>query len=223
MAKKIAFIAESLDVVHKFQSLFTKIDAEVLSCSSFMSSKVLAENPDIDLVVVEAGPDPTQLLAEIAESLADGGEASILAIVKDSEICGLSLPVKFNSDFVSENASNEECLARMSMLLTPGTEASISDVLRLGNMTINLATYQVKVNDEPLDLTYLEYALLSFLATHPGRTYSRETLLRRVWGFDYYGGSRTVDVHVRRIRAKLGPELAQHLETVRGVGYLWYL
>ena len=78
-----------------------------------------------------------------------------------------------------------------------------------------------KVNGEPLDFTYLEYALLAFLVTHPGRTYSRDALLRRVWGFDYYGGSRTVDVHVRRVRAKLGPELAQHLETVRGVGYLW--
>ena len=88
-------------------------------------------------------------------------------------------------------------------------------------MAINLATYQVTVNGEPLDLTYLEYALLAFLVTHPGRTYSRDALLRRVWGFDYYGGSRTVDVHVRRVRAKLGPDLAQHLETVRGVGYLW--
>ena len=64
-------------------------------------------------------------------------------------------------------------------------------------------------------------ATFAFLVTHPGRTYSRDALLRRVWGFDYYGGSRTVDVHVRRVRAKLGPELAQRLETVRGVGYLW--
>ena len=91
----------------------------------------------------------------------------------------------------------------------------------MDNMTINLATYQVTVGGEPLDFTYLEYALLAFLVTHPGRTYSRDALLRRVWGFDYYGGSRTVDVHVRRVRAKLGPELSQHLETVRGVGYLW--
>ena len=64
----------------------------------------------------------------------------------------------------------------------------------------------------------MENALLSILVTHPGRTYSRDALLRRVWGFDYYGGSRTVDVHVRRVRAKLGPELAQRQETVRGVG-----
>jgi DNA-binding response OmpR family regulator len=88
-------------------------------------------------------------------------------------------------------------------------------------MTLNLATYQVLVGGEPVDFTYLEYALLSFLVRHPGHTFSRDSLLQHVWGFDYYGGSRTVDVHVRRIRAKLGAELAQHLETVRGVGYLW--
>ena len=77
------------------------------------------------------------------------------------------------------------------------------------------------VDGAPIDFTYLEYALLAFLVTHPDRTYSRDALLKRVWGFDYYGGTRTVDVHVRRVRAKLGPDLAQHLETVRGVGYLW--
>ena len=77
------------------------------------------------------------------------------------------------------------------------------------------------INGEPIDLTFMEYALLSFLVTHPGRIYSREVLLSQVWGFDYYGGSRTVDVHVRRLRAKLGPEVAQHIETVRGAGYLW--
>ena len=94
------------------------------------------------------------------------------------------------------------------------------DIARFGHIATTYA-YPVKVNGEPLDFTYLEYALLAFLVTHPGRTYSRDALLRRVWGFDYYGGSRTVDVHVRRVRAKLGPELAQRLETVRGVGYLW--
>ena len=119
------------------------------------------------------------------------------------------------------DASEEECATRIRQLLWPGNESSASDFIVVDSMTVNLATYQVKVGGEPLDLTYLEYALLVFLITHPGRTYSRDTLLRRVWGFDYYGGSRTVDVHVRRVRAKLGPELAQHLETVRGVGYLW--
>ena len=86
---------------------------------------------------------------------------------------------------------------------------------------INLSTYQVIVDGQPVDFTYLEYALLAFLVTHPSHAYSRDALLSRVWGFDYYGGSRTVDVHVRRVRAKLGNELASHLRTVRGVGYMW--
>jgi len=89
------------------------------------------------------------------------------------------------------------------------------------NLTLNLATYQAYLEGVAIDFTYLEYALFAFLVTHPGRTYSREVLLRRVWGSDYYGGSRTVDVHVRRIRSKIGGELSRRLETVRNVGYLW--
>ena len=132
-----------------------------------------------------------------------------------------ALPVQMKSDFVVDEATEAECAARVRQLLWPGSERTASELHHCGNMTINLATYQVAIDDQPLDLTYLEYALLSFLAAHPGRTFSRDALLQRVWGFDYYGGSRTVDVHVRRIRSKLGPDLAQHLETVRGVGYLW--
>ena len=151
----------------------------------------------------------------------EDGSTSMLVIVNEAQLSEFRLPVQIKADFVVHGASAEECAARIRQLLWPGNESSTSDYISVDNMTINLATYQVKVNGEPLDFTYLEYALLAFLVTHPGRTYSRDALLRRVWGFDYYGGSRTVDVHVRRVRAKLGPELAQRLETVRGVGYLW--
>jgi DNA-binding response OmpR family regulator len=93
------------------------------------------------------------------------------------------------------------------------------DAVRVGTLEINLATYQVSVGGRPIDFTYMEYELLKFLATHPGRVFSREALLSRVWGFDYYGGARTVDVHVRRVRAKLGSEHAGRIKTVRSVGY----
>ena len=86
-------------------------------------------------------------------------------------------------------------------------------------LVLNLETYQAYIASRPLDLTYMEYELLKFLATHPGRVFSREALLSRVWGFDYYGGARTVDVHVRRVRAKLGTEHAGRIKTVRSVGY----
>src|SRR5215218_106322 len=93
------------------------------------------------------------------------------------------------------------------------------DAVRVGSLEINLATYQVSVGGRPIDFTYMEYELLKFLATHQGRVFSREALLSRVWGFDYYGGARTVDVHVRRVRAKLGTEHAGRIKTVRSVGY----
>jgi DNA-binding response OmpR family regulator len=93
------------------------------------------------------------------------------------------------------------------------------DVVRVGSLAVNLATYQVTVDGRPVDFTYMEYELLKFLVTHPGRVFSREALLSRVWGYDYYGGARTVDVHVRRVRAKLGTEHAGRIKTVRSVGY----
>jgi DNA-binding response OmpR family regulator len=93
------------------------------------------------------------------------------------------------------------------------------NVVRVGSLAVNLATYQVAVDGHPIDFTYMEYELLKFLVTHPGRVFSREALLSRVWGFDYYGGARTVDVHVRRVRAKLGVEHAGRIKTVRSVGY----
>ena len=88
-----------------------------------------------------------------------------------------------------------------------------------GPLVLNLETYQAAVSGRVLDLTYMEYELLRFLAARPGKVFTRETLLSRVWGYEYYGGARTVDVHVRRLRAKLGEEHAHLIQTVRSVGY----
>ena len=92
-------------------------------------------------------------------------------------------------------------------------------VIRLGPLALDTQTYRVTASGRPLDLTYKEFELLKFLAANPGRVYTRPALLREVWGYDFYGGTRTVDVHVRRLRAKLGPEHEHLIETVRGVGY----
>lgn len=219
--KKVVFIADSLDNAHKFQAVLSGLDVEVAAGSSLQFKKLLSDNPGYDLIIYELPAEGVQVLPDIEKTLVDDGNIPLLLIVKEHMIQGLSLPVQIKSDFVVHGASADECSLRIRQLLWPGNENSVNDVVSIDGMTINLATYQVSVNDEPIDFTYLEYALLAFLVTHPGRTYSRDALLRRVWGFDYFGGSRTVDVHVRRVRAKLGPELSQHLETIRGVGYLW--
>lgn len=219
--KQVVFIADSLDNAHKFQQVLAGMDVDVTAGSSLQFKKLLAQKPSCDLVIYEARPDALADVASVEQELLEDGGISMLVIVDESTLSDFRLPVQVKSDFVVHGATQDECAARIRQLLWPGNESSATDFISIDNMTINLATYQVQVNGEPLDLTYLEYALLAFLVTHPGRTYSRDALLRRVWGFDYYGGSRTVDVHVRRVRAKLGPELAQRLETVRGVGYLW--
>lgn len=220
--KQVIFIADSLDNAHKFQAVLSGLDVGVSAGSSLQFRKLLSEHETCDLVVYEATNDSQQSIAAIEQLLVDDGAGtSVLVIVREDMLSGFRLPVQLNSDFVVDGASADECSLRIRQLLWPGNESSTNDFISIDGMTINLATYQVTVSGEPVDFTYLEYALLAFLVTHPGRTYSRDALLRRVWGFDYFGGSRTVDVHVRRVRAKLGPELAQRLETVRGVGYLW--
>ncbi len=220
--KNVIFIADSLDNAHKFQAVLSGLDVDVTAGSSLQFKKIISENPSYDLVIYEAnGAEAASALATVEQTLVDDGGSSILVIVPEENLGNFRLPVQLNSDFVVHGASSEECSLRIRQLLWPGNESSASDFIVVDSMAINLATYQVTVGGEPVDFTYLEYALLAFLVTHPGRTYSRDALLRRVWGFDYFGGSRTVDVHVRRVRAKLGPELSQHLETVRGVGYLW--
>ncbi|HEY2792677.1 MAG TPA: winged helix-turn-helix domain-containing protein, partial [Micromonosporaceae bacterium] len=97
-----------------------------------------------------------------------------------------------------------------------GTDASL---VRAGELTIDHDTYAARLKGRPLDLTYKEFELLKFLAQHPGRVFTRDQLLREVWGYDYFGGTRTVDVHVRRLRAKLGSEYESMIGTVRQVGY----
>ena len=93
------------------------------------------------------------------------------------------------------------------------------ELVEYGELVLNLETYQAAIARKPLDLTYMEYELLKFLAQHPGKVFTREALLNRVWGYEYYGGARTVDVHIRRLRAKLGEEHAGLIQTVRSVGY----
>lgn len=121
-------------------------------------------------------------------------------------------------DFVRIPYATPELDARLRRLRRDGGGAEV-EVVRIGRLEMDPASYRASVEGRPLKLTYMEYELLRYLASRPGRIHTREAILRGVWGYDYYGGMRTVDVHVRRLRAKLGQEHARMIETVRGVGY----
>jgi DNA-binding response OmpR family regulator len=203
-------------VAHAVSSL----DVQPAECGPGEMQKQLLDG-DIGLVVLDGGRSP-DALGQIVEHAAAGGvDLRLLVLIEPEALPTLRLPVRIQSDFLVRGAASDELAVRVRSLLWPGEEVTKQELVRVDDLTINLATYQAYLHGEPIDFTYLEYALFAFLVTHPGRTYSREVLLRRVWGSDYYGGSRTVDVHVRRVRSKVGAELSRRLETVRNVGYLW--
>ncbi|MCP4306030.1 MAG: response regulator transcription factor [bacterium] len=122
-------------------------------------------------------------------------------------------------DFVLSPVDRTELRVRLSRLHSDSPTLADDDIVRFRDLELNTATYQATVAGDPRDLTFMEYELLRFLVENPGRVWSRDQILSRVWGYDYFGGSRTVDVHVRRLRAKLGEERSSWITTVRSVGY----
>ena len=143
----------------------------------------------------------------------------LLLAVDTAQLSELELREDTFDDFVVLPAHPDELAARLAHLFWRTGRGLRPELIEYGPLALNLETYQAAVAGRVLDLTYMEYELLRFLAARPGKVFTRETLLSRVWGYEYYGGARTVDVHVRRLRAKLGEEHAHLIQTVRSVGY----
>lgn len=215
--KSALFMARTTRYYEFAQSLSASLGIEVSAATP--DSPTAAR--DFDLLILDADGIRNDRIEQISKWLDDRGNIPMLVLVDDDALASLHMPVRSRSDFICSGASETELEVRVRRLLGEEEAFSVDDVLRIDNMTINLATYQVYLDDKPVDLTLMEYSLLSFLAMHPNRAYSREVLLHRVWGFEYCGGTRTVDVHIRRIRSKVGPQIAAHITTVRGVGYLF--
>lgn len=215
--KNVLYMARTTRYYEFAQSLSASMGLEVGAAT--LDSPTATR--DFDLLILDADGIRNDRIEQIAKWLDERGNIPMLVIVDDDSLQSLHMPSRSRSDFICSGASETELEVRTRRLLGEEESFSVDDVLRVDNMTINLATYQVHLDDKPVDLTLMEYSLLSFLAMHPNRAYSREVLLHRVWGFEYCGGTRTVDVHIRRIRSKVGPQIAAHITTVRGVGYLF--
>jgi DNA-binding response OmpR family regulator len=143
----------------------------------------------------------------------------LLLVLRPDQLDDLELREDLFDDFCLAPFHPAEVEARVRHLLWRVGGGSRPDMIEYRELSLNLETYQASIANRPLDLTYMEYELLKFLAQHPGKVFTREILLSRVWGYEYYGGARTVDVHIRRLRAKLGEEHQNLIQTVRSVGY----
>ncbi len=143
----------------------------------------------------------------------------LVVLVNGGQLADLQLRDELFDDFCLAPFHPAELEARLRHSLLRDGSAAREEMVEYGGLALNLETYQASIDGQPLDLTYMEYELLKFLAQNPGRVFTREILLSRVWGYEYYGGARTVDLHNRRLRAKLGEEHANLIQTVRSVGY----
>ena len=180
----------------------------------------LLDAPPADAVVVDARRDLLAARAFCRLLRTTGLSAPLLAVVTEGGLAAVS-PEWGVDDVVLQSAGPAEVEARLRLALgrLPAPPAAVHEGLVRGELVIDDATYACTLRDRPLELTFKEFELLKFLAQHPGRVFSRAQLLQEVWGYDYYGGTRTVDVHVRRLRAKLGPDHESMIGTVRQVGY----
>ncbi|RIJ71158.1 DNA-binding response regulator [Nakamurella silvestris] len=181
------------------------------------ASSLVTSGP-YDLVILDARHD-LAAARSLCRLLGSGGLAvSILAVVTDGGIVAIG-PEWGVSDVVLATAGPAEVHARLRLLAGRTNPAANSGIISLGDLTIEEDTYTARLRGRTLELTYKEFELLKFLAQHPARVFTREQLVTEVWGYDFFGGTRTVDVHVRRLRAKLGPEHEALIGTVRNVGY----
>jgi DNA-binding response OmpR family regulator len=172
-----------------------------------------------ELTVIDATRDLSRAQALCRSLRGGGGEhLAILVVMPEAGLAGLQRDWGA-SDFVLPDAGPAEVEARVRLLTQRPVVADPDAAIRVGHLVVDPVSYQVRLRGRPLDLTYKEFELLRFLAARPGRVSTRAQLLQEVWGYDFFGGTRTVDVHVRRLRAKLGPEHESMIATVRGVGY----
>ncbi|MCC2030370.1 winged helix-turn-helix transcriptional regulator [Microbacterium tenebrionis] len=177
----------------------------------------LVDAPDSDVVVVDARTDLAGAKSLCRLLRATGQDAPLLLVVTEGGMTALSDDWGID-DVLLFDAGPAETDARIRLAIAKAQSTAAPTRVQASGVTIDEQSYSAKLRGRPLDLTFKEFQLLHFLATHPSRVFTREQLLSEVWGYDYFGGTRTVDVHVRRLRAKLGDQ-EQIIGTVRNVGY----
>jgi DNA-binding response OmpR family regulator len=206
--------------------LTSALDTEVLPSLGLLSHKTrqipaspasLINAPTCDLIIVDARRDLASARSLCKILRTTGINVPLVLVLTEGGLAAVS-PEWNVDDVILETAGPAEVDARIRLVIGRSIEDKSSSKIQASGVVIDEASYSAKVHGRPLDLTFKEFELLRFLATHPSRVFTREQLLSEVWGYDYFGGTRTVDVHVRRLRAKLG-DLESLIGTVRNVGY----
>ena len=192
------------------------LDHEVTSVA--LEPRSLESAVDTEIILIDATSNLSAASQTCRAAATHEVPRPILVVVDEGGLAALKTSWGFD-DIILPRSGPAELETRIRLLSERIQAGAGGAVSRVGDLTIDENTYVVRLRGDPLDLTFREFELLKYLAANPGRVFTRSQLLSEVWGYDYYGGTRTVDVHVRRLRAKLGSEYDSMIGTVRGVGY----
>jgi DNA-binding response OmpR family regulator len=186
-------------------------------------ASVLVDAPEVDVLLIDARRELPAAKSLTKLITTTGIGCPIIAITTEGGLSAFNADWGI-SDVMLDTAGPAEVDARIRIVLGKQAASDLhndphSGEIRSGDVSIDESTYTARLKGEVLDLTFKEFELLKYLAQHPGRVFTRAQLLQEIWGYDYFGGTRTVDVHIRRLRSKLGPEFEAIIGTVRNVGY----
>ena len=184
---------------------------------------LLIDLPPVDCLLLDARRDLVASKSFTKLLVATGVDVPIIVITTEGGLSAINADWGI-TDVILDTAGPAELDARVRIVIGKDAIASLEKnpslkEIRSGEVVIDEDSYTAKIKGRSLDLTFKEFELLKYLAQHPGRVFSRSQLLQEIWGYDYFGGTRTVDVHIRRLRSKLGPEFESIIDTVRNVGY----
>ena len=204
-------LAQALDIAGRsWTAVATPEDASGARPDSGWGGAIVAADDDPD-----GAWDVCRMLAKSVDRV-----TPVLLLISGRQLDDLADRDDLFDDFCLTPFHPREFERRLTHALwRVGGDSGATTLIEYEGLAINVDTYQAAVDGEPVELTHMEFELLKFLASNPGRVFTREVLLSRVWGYEYFGGARTVDVHIRRLRSKLGEECSALIHTVRSVGY----
>jgi len=193
-------------------------ECSIYSNGNVPIEQIAAQSPDLILAETD-GHLANSRIQEIVQSMKQEKRTPVIALVRGETLDSIDGYLDVD-DFIISPCDDRELVLRIKRLLNHKTESmDSSEFVKHNGLIIDLAKCEVSVDGKVVELTFKEYELLRFLVSNKGRVYTREALLNKVWGYDYYGGDRTVDVHIRRLRSKIEDAKHTFIETVRNIGY----
>ena len=210
--------SKSMEELHS-ELIRNGFECSILSNGNGSIEQIAAQSPDLILAETD-GHLVNSRIQELVRSIKQERRMPIIALVLREMLDSIDGYLDVADDFLTSPYDDRELVLRIKRLLNHRTESMDSgELIKCDGLVIDIAKCEVTVEAKVIELTFKEYELLKFLASNRGRVYTREALLNKVWGYDYYGGDRTVDVHVRRLRSKIEDSKHTFIETVRNIGY----